>query len=270
MAKKMTPDEYQRQAERTESSNFHSDSDRCHRLIHAAIGIQTEAGEFADPIKKFVFYGQNIDLINLSEEIGDLLWYVALACNTLGIHMSDVMETNILKLQKRFPDKFTSEDALEENRDREAEREILEQQPTTTKTTCNYCKGTGKNKVNGCTYSPCIHCSPEVSSKPTEADINHRENIEFQFKREIGIPECTCKILDFDRPNPTMKFNRECPIHKPDMTRLESLCVKKHQTNQYNAGWDCAQNLAEMMDGQDRTNALKMIERAKANAGSNQ
>lgn len=94
------------------------------RLLHAALGLQTEAGEFADPIKKYVFYGKPIDHVLLEEELGDLTWYIALACNALGLDMMAVMEKNVAKLKQRYPEKFTEDKAL--NRDLDAERKILE------------------------------------------------------------------------------------------------------------------------------------------------
>lgn len=127
--------QYQKLASRTEPNNMAAPwarlhpLDQCHspvnmRLLHAAFGIQTEGGEFTDQLKRHVFYGKELDKVNLTEELGDVLWYVALACNALGIDMQDVMGRNIAKLQARFPEKFTEENALE--RDLDSERGILE------------------------------------------------------------------------------------------------------------------------------------------------
>lgn len=96
------------------------------RLLHAGIGLATEAGEFLDTLKKHIYYGAELDDTNLKEEIGDVMWYVALACNAYGIDIGDVMQANIAKLQARYPDNFTSEDAL--NRDTANERRVLEGQ----------------------------------------------------------------------------------------------------------------------------------------------
>lgn len=94
------------------------------RLLHAGIGMTTEAGEFIDMLKKHIFYGKPLDLVNLREEIGDLLWYCAIAVDALGTNMDDVMTINIDKLKARYPDKFS--EFLAENRDLETERAILE------------------------------------------------------------------------------------------------------------------------------------------------
>lgn len=84
-------------------------------LIHAVNGIATEAGEFADPLKKHLFYGRELDTANMTEELGDLLWYVALACDALGVDMGKVMAQNVEKLRVRYTVKFTEQEAEARN-----------------------------------------------------------------------------------------------------------------------------------------------------------
>jgi NTP pyrophosphatase (non-canonical NTP hydrolase) len=93
-------------------------------LLHAQLGISTEAGEFADAIKKFLMYGKAYDRANLIEELGDLTWYIGLAIGQLGTTWGEVFEANIKKLATRYPEKFSEFHAL--NRDLEKERAILE------------------------------------------------------------------------------------------------------------------------------------------------
>lgn len=95
------------------------------RVVHAALGLQDEVGEIAKATKSHLFYGAPLDTVNLVEEVGDALWYLALLCDALKVPMSFVMDRNIRKLRKRFPERFTSEAAAEENRDRQAEREVF-------------------------------------------------------------------------------------------------------------------------------------------------
>ena len=78
-------------------------------LLHAALGLTGEAGEFADCIKKHWAYGQKLDAQNAIEELGDLLWYVALACDALNVSMDEVAARNIGKLRKRYPEKYQDE-----------------------------------------------------------------------------------------------------------------------------------------------------------------
>ena len=93
-------------------------------LLHSSLGLVTEAGEFQDMLKKHIFYGRELDLVNLKEEIGDILWYCAIALEALDADFESVMQTNIDKLKARYPDKFSSERAINRNLDKE--REILE------------------------------------------------------------------------------------------------------------------------------------------------
>lgn len=92
-------------------------------LLHSAIGISTESGEVSDIMKKYIFYGKEIDKTNFKEELGDLFWYIGLACRTLDISFEEVWITNINKLKARYGNKFSEEKAL--NRDLDLEREVL-------------------------------------------------------------------------------------------------------------------------------------------------
>ena len=114
---------------RSENNDYDGMSKRFHnkdviRLLHGGMGISTEAGEFLDVLKKHIFYGKEIDYVNLSEELGDALFYIALCMDVLGISFEDVMEKNIEKLKARYPEKFTEDKAI--NRDLDTERKILE------------------------------------------------------------------------------------------------------------------------------------------------
>jgi NTP pyrophosphatase (non-canonical NTP hydrolase) len=125
----MNSKEYIQNAIRTESTDFNSMNDRLthdgtKRLLHAGIGLSTEAGEFLDALKKHIFYGKELDRVNLKEEMGDLFWYLAIACDELGVEFEPLMETNIAKLKARYGEKFTEHRA--ENRDLDTERTILE------------------------------------------------------------------------------------------------------------------------------------------------
>lgn len=90
-------------------------------LIHAALGISSESGEFSDAVKKAYAYGRHFDFENAKEELGDLMWYISLAASTIGVSLEEVMERNIDKLKVRYPEKFTEKDALE-RKDKEHEQ----------------------------------------------------------------------------------------------------------------------------------------------------
>jgi NTP pyrophosphatase (non-canonical NTP hydrolase) len=94
------------------------------RAVHAFFGLLTEMGELADGFKRAIFYGKSLDTTNIKEEVGDVLWYLAILMDTLGIDFEQCMEANIAKLRNRYPEKYSHESAL--NRDLTAERQILE------------------------------------------------------------------------------------------------------------------------------------------------
>lgn len=89
-------------------------------LNHAALGISSESGEFAGIVKRIVIYDKEIDQdlrLHMIEELGDTLWYIALAAGVLGIPLRDIAAANIRKLRERYPDQFTKE-AAEARRDK--------------------------------------------------------------------------------------------------------------------------------------------------------
>lgn len=120
----MTPDQYQQLALRTERTPEIVFDRNMSRLFHGMVGICTEAGELQDMVKKHVIYGKPFDRLNIKEELGDILWYVALAADAYGFTLEEVMQRNIDKLQARYGDKFSSDAAL--NRDLEREKAALE------------------------------------------------------------------------------------------------------------------------------------------------
>jgi NTP pyrophosphatase (non-canonical NTP hydrolase) len=125
----MNSDTYQNEAVLTDLADYTPVIDRLKevhtlRLLHAAMGLCTESGEFMDMLKKHILYGKPIDRPNLQEELGDLEWYIALAIDELTTTFGVVFELNINKLRARYPNKFTEHDALNRNLDKE--REILE------------------------------------------------------------------------------------------------------------------------------------------------
>lgn len=117
----MTPEQYMQEAPRTESFVYDVENPR---IEHAIIGISTEAGELLDALKKQKFYGKDLDKVNLKEEGGDILWYLALLFDALGTDFGTEMQRNIDKLKTRFPEKFTQDAAFD--RDLDKERETLE------------------------------------------------------------------------------------------------------------------------------------------------
>jgi NTP pyrophosphatase (non-canonical NTP hydrolase) len=116
----MTPKQYQEETKRTCASLDSKLSDE----LHMAMGLVTEAGEFMDVYKRKLAYKKDIDYVNLKEELGDILWYIANFCNINDWSIEELMDININKLRVRFPEKFTQDNAL--NRNLEEERKTLE------------------------------------------------------------------------------------------------------------------------------------------------
>lgn len=125
----MRSSEYQKLAPVTENKDFKNirkriKTEQVIRLLHAGIGLATEAGELLDALKKHIFYGKPLDVVNIKEEVGDLFWYLAVGCDEIDGDFEDIMETNIAKLKARYGEKFSEHRAT--NRDLNTEREILE------------------------------------------------------------------------------------------------------------------------------------------------
>ena len=76
------------------------------RLLTAGVGLNAEAGEFLEIVKKMIFQGKPWDKANkehLIVELGDVIWYAANACMALDISFEEVVARNVTKLEKRYP-----------------------------------------------------------------------------------------------------------------------------------------------------------------------
>jgi NTP pyrophosphatase (non-canonical NTP hydrolase) len=121
---------YRDEALKTESINFYEiikrlKEPRMLRILHTAMGICTEAGELLDAVKRHIFYGKELDEVNLKEEIGDLGWYEEVLMDVLGVVREGVQKVNAEKLAKRYKNGFSKEEAYD--RDLVEERKVLEE-----------------------------------------------------------------------------------------------------------------------------------------------
>ncbi len=107
----MTFDEYQRLALRT--AGHREDTQQV--LTYTALGLTGESGEVAEVIKKAFFHAHPLDKEALSKELGDVLWYLAVMADGLGIGLEQIAQSNIEKLRKRYPDGFSEERSLNRN-----------------------------------------------------------------------------------------------------------------------------------------------------------
>ena len=78
-------------------------------LINSVMGLCGESGEAVDIVKKHLFHGHELDREHLIKELGDIAWYLAEAATALDISLEEVLEANIEKLKKRFPEGFDEE-----------------------------------------------------------------------------------------------------------------------------------------------------------------
>lgn len=81
-------------------------------LWHMGTGVAGEAGELLDAIKKHVVYGQDLDLTNVIEELGDLEFYYAGIRIALGITREQILEYNMNKLTKRYGVRYSDGAAI--------------------------------------------------------------------------------------------------------------------------------------------------------------
>lgn len=93
--------------------------------IHMLFGIITECGEMIDIYKRELAYNKPIDITNVKEEIGDIMFYVINFCNINNLDIDEILEKNIAKLESRYPNlRFDEDNAIARNL--EKERLILE------------------------------------------------------------------------------------------------------------------------------------------------
>jgi NTP pyrophosphatase (non-canonical NTP hydrolase) len=97
----MTFDDYQQKALVTAVNSY----DPLMAKTIWAMGVAGEAGEVVEKWKKIVAYkdGQisQEDKDELAKELGDVVWYIAVMADSLGLSFDDVMERNIRKLADR-------------------------------------------------------------------------------------------------------------------------------------------------------------------------
>jgi len=93
-------------------------------VIHGIIGVATEAGELLETLTKTMIGEQGLDRVNIIEELGDVFWYMAMICISLGVSFEEVMDLNIEKLKLRFPERFSATRAIYRHIDKE--RDLLE------------------------------------------------------------------------------------------------------------------------------------------------
>lgn len=109
--------------------------DDCHRL-HMVAGISGEAGELLDAIKKSTIYRRPLDIDNVREEAGDILFYITGLLDSLDIDIQDVIADNMDKLRLRYTaQSYSNDQAIARadkravDRDKDHGAEVKSQEP---------------------------------------------------------------------------------------------------------------------------------------------
>ena len=107
----MTGNEYQDLAART----INWEMGKYYMTFHAMFGLASEVGEIHGVVQKH-YQGHPINDGKVKEELGDLLWFAAELCTAYDWKIEDVMQENIEKLKKRYPDGFSEERSVHRDR----------------------------------------------------------------------------------------------------------------------------------------------------------
>lgn len=107
----MELNEYQKLAMRTDDPKKYNSA--INRLLNGVMGLNGESGEAIDLVKKAIFQGHELKKDDFVEELGDVLWYITLCCQTIDVSLEEVANANILKFVKRYPEGFSEKASVE-------------------------------------------------------------------------------------------------------------------------------------------------------------
>ena len=89
-----------------ETAHFHQSSDsKWDDVVYCTLGLAGEAGEAANKVKKIfrddkkVFKPEKCE--EIAYELGDCLWYIAMAAENLGYSLEQIAQMNYDKLKSR-------------------------------------------------------------------------------------------------------------------------------------------------------------------------
>lgn len=80
-------------------------------LLNGYLGLSGEAGELNDLVKKWIFHKKPLDREHMKKEIGDVCWYIADICHSMGFDLGEIFQMNIDKLKARYPEGFSEQRA---------------------------------------------------------------------------------------------------------------------------------------------------------------
>lgn len=98
----MSFDEYQKRA--IETAIASTDNEQLQNSIWV-MGIAGEAGEVVEKWKKAVAYRggkfSDEEFSDFTKEFADVIWYIAVLCESLGLSLDELMKQNLAKLADR-------------------------------------------------------------------------------------------------------------------------------------------------------------------------
>ena len=82
--------------------------------IHSnqVVHITISSGIMIESLKKWLYYGKPMDLLEIEKAMANACAWIWEMAGYNEINLREILEGNIAKLQKRFPDKFTAADAI--------------------------------------------------------------------------------------------------------------------------------------------------------------
>ena len=86
-------------------------------LINSVMGLCGESGEAIDIVKKWMAQGHELDKEHLTKELGDIAWYLAEAATALDLSLEDILQANLDKLKKRYPQGFDKNNSIHRKTD---------------------------------------------------------------------------------------------------------------------------------------------------------
>jgi NTP pyrophosphatase (non-canonical NTP hydrolase) len=69
-------------------------------MMSAAFGLVGESGEVLDILKKYAYQGHPLDTVRLSDELGDVLFYCAMACTAVGLELRATLYTSCVAVDE--------------------------------------------------------------------------------------------------------------------------------------------------------------------------
>ncbi len=100
--------EYQARAMRT----LNPEMNKKEVLINGVMGLCGESGEAIDIVKKWLAQGHELDKTKLAKELGDIAWYLAETAYALDLSLEEVLQENLNKLERRYPNGFSAERSI--------------------------------------------------------------------------------------------------------------------------------------------------------------